>query len=284
MKINDRDLRLSVGFGSGVFHHVDDEKGVAYFITDRGPNIPIEDAKKIIGLDIEGKSGKIFPVPGFTPTIYKMKVGEKSYSVLEKITLKDKKGKLVTGLTNPNSEVAYDVKGRVLKNDPNGLDTEAIVKLKDGTFWISEEYAPSLVHVDKNGKILTRLVPKGRKKELRNTTLNTQEKLPSILIKRKVNRGIEGLAVSPDEKFLYFIMQSPLNHPTKDSYRSSKIVRLFRMDVENEVVDSEYVYILDNADTFLNDKGLGQSEIKISEMVMLSAEELIVLERAENTT
>lgn len=256
------EVRYSVGFGSGAFHHPSDEKDLVYFITDRGPNIPVEDPAK--------KSGKIFPVPAFTPTIYKIKVGNSSYEVLEKIELKNSEGKLVTGLTNPNTEVAYDLNGNVLRDDPNGLDTEAIVKLRDGTFWISEEYGPSLLHVDKEGKILTRWTPK--------------DKLPAIISKRKVNRGIEAMAISPDENFIYFVMQSPLANPNNDTCRASKIVRLFRVDIKKGTVDREYIYVLDDAATFANDRGLKQGEIKISEMVMLDYDELFVLERAENTT
>jgi hypothetical protein len=54
-----------------------------------------------------------------------------------------------SGITNllSNTEVAYDTAGNPLPFDPEGLDTEALVRLNDGTFWLGEEYAPSLVHV-----------------------------------------------------------------------------------------------------------------------------------------
>ena len=34
----------------------------------------------------------------------------------------------------PNTELAFDNEGKKLVQDPNGVDTEAIIKLKDGCF------------------------------------------------------------------------------------------------------------------------------------------------------
>ncbi len=266
---------LDVGIGSGAFHHVADGKHIVYFVTDRGPNIHVEG---------KNKDAKVFPFPKFVPSIYKIKISNFSYEILERIELKNGNGQPVSGISNPRTELSYDSKGRIIKDDPDGLDTEAIIKLKDGTFWLSEEYAPSLVHVDKDGKIIKRLVPKGVLSRLKGTSLYTQEKLPEIVAKRKLNRGIEAVAVSPDEKFLYFIIQSPLQHPTKQICHRSKAVRLFRMSLGEEKVDAEYLYIMDDAGTFNDDEGIKQADIKISEMSMLNPYELLVLERAENTT
>ena len=45
------------------------------------------------------------------------------------------------------------------------LDTEGIVRSHDGTFWLVDEYGPSLVHVSARGRVLTRYVPKGLEPE-----------------------------------------------------------------------------------------------------------------------
>ena len=267
-------ISLSVGFGSGAFHHVKDDKSIVYFITDRGPNIPLEGAE----------DGKIFPMPTFTPSIYKVDVSDNSYKVLEKIELKNSDGKPLTGLTNPNSEVSYGVDGSIIADDPDGLDAEAIIKLSDGSFWVSEEYSPSLVHVSQEGKVLLRVVPEGIKGELKGSSLKIEEGLPRILSKRKVNRGIEGLAVSPDEKYLYFMLQSALANPDKTICKRSRIARFFRFDLLSNKVDREYVYVIDNSRTFNDDKNVKQGDIKVSELAMINSTELLVLERAENTT
>ena len=54
--------------------------------------------------------------------------------------------------------------------------------------------------------------------------------LPAILTRRPINRGIEAVALSPDERWLYFIMQNPLAHPDTAAYRQAKNTRLFKIE------------------------------------------------------
>jgi hypothetical protein len=37
---------------------------------------------------------------------------------------------------------------RPLEPDPNGTDSEGLVALEDGGFWVGDEYGPSLLRVD----------------------------------------------------------------------------------------------------------------------------------------
>src|SRR5262249_26789499 len=49
-----------------------------------------------------------------------------------------------------------------LPTDPYGLDTEGIARdPRDGSYWVSEEYRPSIVHLDRNGVMRERIVPSG---------------------------------------------------------------------------------------------------------------------------
>ena len=41
--------------------------------------------------------------------------------------------------------------------DPYGYDSEGLVALPDGTFWVSDEYGPYITHFDANGYELGRL-------------------------------------------------------------------------------------------------------------------------------
>ena len=50
--------------------------------------------------------------------------------------------------------------------------------------------------------------------------------LPAIVAKRQSNRGIEALAISPDERFLYFIMQNPLANPDTAAFQQARNTRL----------------------------------------------------------
>ena len=293
-------LDLVVGLGSGAFHSPNDPFDEFYTVTDRGPNIACEDSKTLIGIEkfcldhgSVDQNGKIFASPDFTPTIYKLNIdtggaiGAKvGYHVQQAIKLMDRDDNPISGLINPLSEMltekGYDTQGKQQVYDPEGVDPEALVKLSNGTFWLAEEYAPSLLHVAANGRILERVVPVGLKKDLTKANYRIEERLPSILTKRQINRGIESLALSPDEQFLYFMLESPLANPDETAFQNSRYVRLFKVSLQQgdfSRMVSEHIYMIDEPETFLADDTSEQSDVKVSEMVALDIDKLIILER-----
>lgn len=304
-------LNLSTGFGSGAYHRPGDPSNVFWTITDRGPNIACNETAAIIGIaDFCGSddAGKVFPLPDFTPTIYKIALKSKpfggrfTYKVLATVPLKDSQGAPITGLPNPfsqtDTENAYDALGNPVAFDVNGLDTEALVVLKNGTFWVADEYGPSIVHVNRDGRILQRIVPATLEQDLASASYPVAGLLPEILGKRKLNRGAEGIAITPDQKFLYFSLQSPLANPDNDAYKASRNLRILKLALnkKGEVtsVVGEYTYVMDTAQTYAdiaNDHGdvsaakaNKQSDVKVSELVALAEDDLIVLERISETT
>ena len=58
------------------------------------------------------------------------------------------------------------------------------------------------------GRILARFVPEGT--ELAGLDYPVIANLPKIYKKRHPNHGFEGLAISPDERLLYLLMEGPL--------------------------------------------------------------------------
>lgn len=103
-------------------------------------------------------------MPGFDPAIVRIKVSGGTVEVLDALAITTSSGKPVTGLANQEGRdeapYTYDA-GTRLAYDPNGLDTEGIVRAADGSFWLVDEYGPSLVHVSARGRVLTRYVPRG---------------------------------------------------------------------------------------------------------------------------
>ncbi|HJT12553.1 MAG TPA: esterase-like activity of phytase family protein [Dongiaceae bacterium] len=287
-------LDLTIGIGSALLHMPGDPRDEFYALTDRGPNIDCADAEKIAGMTLAQACGgdekaKLFPRPDFVPSIVKVKLNDNgSFVTTEWIPLKDAAGKTITGLSNPlraaKTESAFDKDGKQLPFDPNGLDTEGLVRLKDGTFWIGEEYGPSLVHVAADGKIIERLVPQGLEGDLSDATYKVTGALPAILMKRQLNRGIEGLAIAPDESALYTIMQNPLANPDADAYKTATATRILKLDLKSRQVVGEYVYTLDPAESFKNDTSDKQSDVRISELTAVGVDQLIVLERIAKTT
>lgn len=264
-----KSITLTVGLGSGAFHPKD-QADIVYFISDRGPNVPKDLAKDLLGVKFKDKKGYVFLQPTYAPSIYKVKLKEDGYEILETIEIKDEKGQKITGLPNPNNEVGLDINAKPLAFDPQGLDTESIVKLKDGTFYVSDEYLPSLVHIAADGKIMQRLIP--------------GKELPAILSKIKPNRGIEAMALSPDEKYLYYAVQSPLRHPNDEVLQTSRLTRVCRLNLMTLQTDQQYVYALDEAKTFRDDSVVNQEKVVLSEMAMIDADQILVLERVEKTT
>ncbi len=279
-------LEATWGLGSGATHKAGDDADTFYTLTDRGVNVKCKDDQDITGMDICEK-GKIFPFPSFSPSIIKYQLDDTNAVIKKVITLKDRCGFAISGVSNPLSnfsEIAYDIHGNEMDYDPNGLDTESITALSDGTFWLSDEYAPSLVHVAADGKIIKRLVPKGLEKELCGANYCVVGALPEILKMRHANRGIESVAVSQDEKTLYFAMQSPLDNP---SYSKSRNVRLFAMNIENPSDIKSYLYKIDLPDSFNKDnesKTRTQKDVKVSEISVMDDGSLMILERISKTT
>jgi len=287
-------LDLTIGIGSALFHMPGDPKDEFYALTDRGPNIDCSASEKITGMPTAlacagDDKAKLFPRPDFVPSIVKVKLNDDgTFVTTEWIQLKDAAGKTITGLSNPlkaaKTEAAFDKDGKQLPFDPNGLDTEGLVRLKDGTFWIGEEYGPSLVHVAADGKIIERLVPQGLEGDLSGATYKVTGALPAILMKRQLNRGIEGIALAPDESALYTIVQNPLANPDADAYKKATATRILKFDLKSQQVVGEYVYTLDPAESFKNDKSDKQSDVRISELTAVGVDKLIVLERIAKTT
>ena len=130
----------------------------------------------------------------------------------------------------------------------------------------------------------TRYVPHGTEKEYEGARYDVVGSLPAILARRQSNRGIEALAVSPDERFLYLIVQSPLANPNSAAFRKSRNVRLFKIERTSMQIVGEYVYVMDDPKSFRRDPSNDPADLRISEMLAVGLDRLIVLERTEATT
>lgn len=235
------------GFGSALA--VDPKHaGYFYMLTDRGPNTDSTDEDK-----------KVFPVPKFTPQIGRFKLEGDKLTLVKTIEIRNAKGKKITGLPNPGNgntgETAVDMKGRDLGTDPDGLDSEGLVALKDGSFWVSDEYGPWLVHLDAKGRQLERVGPFAGGKSL-----------PKVLARRRPNRGMEALTVTPDGTTLVGLMQNPVDNPDKSIRKDSRLNRLVTYDPRTGA-SKQYAYLLESPSTV------------VSEIAAVTATTFIVSER-----
>lgn len=224
-------------------------------ITDRGPNVAYSNGIKIL-------------VPDFTPTIMHFKINaEGKIEVIKYIKLKNPSGQPITGLPNPvgmgsTGEVAYAADGSVLGTDNYGLDSESIVAAKDGTFWVSDEYGPHIVHYGADGVELERISPIG---------VNTgTRKLPAVFAKRRPNRGMEGMCMTPDGKMLVGTMQSTMYVPTKALATNTTLTRIVTFDLATGQT-KQYLYKQD-----------GGASDSVCDITPISNTEFLVIERDGN--
>ncbi|PQA54090.1 esterase-like activity of phytase family protein [Siphonobacter curvatus] len=243
------------GFGSAMAVDPNDPQ-IFYLLTDRGPNT-----------DGVGSDAKVFPVPDFAPQIGKFRLEGGELKLIETIELKDATGKKLTGLPNPvgsgnAGELAQDMNLQPLSpaTDPNGLDSEGLVAMADGSFWVSDEYGPHIVHFDRTGRTLRRLNP-----------FNTgADALPQVLAKRWPNRGMEGLTITPDGKTLVGIMQNTLRNPNKATADNSTVLRILTYQIETGVTQ-QFIYLMDKPNPF-----------RVSEITAITNTTFLVLERNDD--
>jgi hypothetical protein len=202
--------------------------------------------------------------------------------VLDAIPITTSSGKPVTGLSNQaaRDEAPYSYDARTpLPYNANGVDTEGVVRAKDNSFWLVDEYGPSLLHVSARGKVLTRYVPKGL--GLTGTDYPVVEALPAVLLHRKINRGLEGLAQLPDGD-LVMALQSPLSLPDATVGDASRTTRLLRFSPRKRAVTAEYAYRFDPVGV-VDPSEDDTSELKISSVVAVGRDRLLVEERTDRT-
>ena len=242
------------GFGSDAAAHPTNPNQF-YALTDRGPN---SDFKGSLG------EGKQFLVPDYSPKIGLFEVkADGQIRKIKEIVLKDRNGQPVSGLPNPKAlggtnEIPYDISGNPMTIDPskpydpetnpvktdlNGLDPEGLAALEDGSFWISDEYGPHLVHYDAQGIEIERINPFTQ--DSRNNVIIEGRPLllPAEFAKRRTNRGMESLTITPDQNTLVGVMESSIDNPDK-SGRLSTLTRMVMINLKDGVI-KQYLCRLD---------------------------------------
>lgn len=217
-----------------------------YLLTDRGANI-----------DGHTSESKRFLSPDFVPTIGRFKLQGDSLVLVEKILLKQSDGTPFLGLPNREGdgvtgEVAYDINNNIITSSYRGIDSEGLALSADGSFWVSDEYAPFVMHFGVDGVLIKEYSPSNG--------------LPEYFAKRRPNRGMEGLTINSDGTKLYGIMQSPLYLPDNSTKDNSVNNRILELDIQSGVT-REFIYRLESAQNV------------VSEICFLTDSTMLVLER-----
>jgi hypothetical protein len=289
---NGKAMNLNVAMGSAAFRLDGDSQGRVWLMTDRGPNIPCPEARKYIGMETDqicsaDRNGRIYPLPGFVPSIYAVDIGADNVARINVfVPLKGRSGRPISGRPGPKAEMSIGSDGKPLPADISGLDPEGFVRLRDGSFWIAEEFGPSLVEVSSDGTIRKRLVPANVAGEYKEADYDIVGSLPPVLRQRLPGRGFESLAISADEKYLFAMMQSPLANPDPLAARTSRNLRIWKIERETGQVVGQYLYQMDEPQRFKLDNEARERErqdIKVAEIVAFGDNQLLVLERIEKS-
>ena len=225
------------GYGSGLAVDPQDPN-TFYVISDRGPNVATSVSGQLL-----------FPLPTYNPSIAKYTLVGDSLRRVAVIELKNAAGVRLTGIPNPpgnggTGETAVGPGGAPIALDPDGIDSEGLAIAPDGSFWVSDEYGPHIIHFDATGRTIERLNPFG--------TGTGGRKIPLVFAKRRANRGMEGLAITPDGRSLLGGMQNPIDNPTAAIGRLSNANRLLMVDIATGST-KQFVYEVDVVGNFISD-------------------------------
>ena len=219
-----------------------------YGLTDRGPNV-----------DGTQDDEKVEPLPDFTPAIGKFRLVHGKAVLEKRIPLRAADGTPFNGQTSlegNTGETIVDLNGNTLSASPYGYDSEGLAVMRDGSFWVSDEYGPFVTHFSRDGRQIERLSP-------------FDGSLPVELRERHPNKGMEGLTVTPDGKTLVGIMQSALDSPDGPKSKNVNAVRIVTIDLRSRRTH-EYVYLLHSD---------GEPTTAVSEIAALNDHQFLVDER-----
>jgi hypothetical protein len=178
------------------------------------------------------------------------------FAVLRTVILRDEHGNPLNGLAPSPT----DTLGKA-------FDPEGIVIGRHGRMYVSDEYGPSLYEFDRWGRRVARfetpanLLPRDASSGVVNyagDTGNTAGK--------RSNRGFEGLAISPNRKYVYAMLQSAM----LDEGGSSGVCnRIVKFSTQTRRAVAQYAYQMDGSS-----QGRG-----ISALVAMGDKQFLVLER-----
>ena len=155
-----------------------------------------------------------------------------------------------------------------LSTNPNNarLDPEGIRVSNDGkSVFISDEYGPYVYQFDRTTGERLRTYTLPSSFAVSNLSSAGATEISGNTTGRVANKGMEGLAISPDGKTLFGFVQSPLIQDGGDGGRYNRIVKI---DIASGAV-SQFAF-----DNQINGKAYNSSEL-----LALNDHELVVLER-----
>lgn len=229
-----------LGYFSDIYY--DSKRNEWWGLSDRGPGggtLNYNTRVQRFTLDVDFNTGAI-----------------SNFKIAETVVFQSA-GQGLNGLApNPKNQLG-------LAFDPEGV----VINPRTGTFLISDEYGPSVREFSRSGELIrsfntpANLVPRNAATGVANyadDTGNTAGK--------RTNRGFEGLAISPDGKYAYAMLQSAM---LDEGGGNGSVNRIVKFDISTGDAVAQYAYQMKRS-------GQGQG---ISALVAINDHEFYVLER-----
>ena len=145
-------------------------------------------------------------------------------------------------LTDPDGKVPWPLTraDRVLTGAD--FDVESIQKASDGSYWIGDEFGPYLLHFDRAGRLLAAPVP------LDGVIAPETAARTGATATARSSKGFEGLAQSPDGRYLYALLEGSITGDPAGALRLNEFDRR-----AGRYTGKHYVYQLDNPDFAIGD-------------------------------
>ncbi len=235
------DKRL--GYFSDIYY--DRARNQWWGLSDRGPgggSLPYETRVQRFTLGIDSVTGAI-----------------SNFQVAETVKFTTSTGAPLNGLA-PSSPA-------VLGNsfDPEGL----VINPLTGNLLVSDEYGPSLYEFNRSGQLIRQYTTPANLLPKVGSNVDFNSAPPTLTSGREPNRGFEGLAISPDGKFAYAMLQ---NGAIQDGWTAANrglYTRIVKFDTSTGLAVAQYAYKLESS-------GQGRG---ISALVALGNDKFLVLER-----
>jgi len=147
----------------------------------------------------------------FLLRVYRVRARRGEVRILDWITLRDPRNRVPFELVNE------DTPERLLTG--GDFDIESVRRDRRGDLWFGEEFGPFLLHTDATGKVLEAPIPLPGVQSPDYPGLTSTPNLAR-------SNGFEGMAISPDGRTLYPILEGPLADDADKTIR-----RLYTFDI-----------------------------------------------------
>ncbi|WP_433365669.1 esterase-like activity of phytase family protein [Actinoplanes sp. CA-142083] len=159
-------------------------------------------------------------------------------------------------LSDPNKKVTWPLTraDRVLTG--SDFDVESITRGVDGTYWIGDEFGPYILHFDRGGQLLDAPVPTP------GVIAPEQAALLGVPATTISSKGFEGLAATPDGRYLYGLLEGTVQGDTAGQLRFNEFDKRY-----GKFTGKRYLY------------QLGDPSLAIGDAIAVDENRFLVIER-----